>query len=133
MTERVCDAKAWRRSTTYQPTMPASTATIVPAASALTMNGNVNSWRRSSIGLGESVGIALMGGVGSCGGRRSRVAVTVMVGRIRLADHDEAAVGRAQDLDRGAVQLGQRRGVDDLGDVAGQRVAPGEVHHAIQV
>ena len=29
----------------YQPTIAASTATIVPASSALTMNGNVNSSR----------------------------------------------------------------------------------------
>ena len=40
----------------YQPTIAASTATIVPASSALTMNGNVSSSRRSVIGLSVSVG-----------------------------------------------------------------------------
>jgi hypothetical protein len=39
----VWPAKLWRRSTMYQPATAASTATLVPASSALTMN-----WKLSS-------------------------------------------------------------------------------------
>ena len=43
MTERVWPANVWRRKTMNQPVMPAITATIVPASSALTMKGNKRS------------------------------------------------------------------------------------------
>ena len=36
-TARVCPAKVWRRSTMNQPMGPATSATMVPAARALTM------------------------------------------------------------------------------------------------
>jgi hypothetical protein len=39
ITDSVWPAKLCRRSTMYQPTTAASTATIVAASSALTMNG----------------------------------------------------------------------------------------------
>ena len=45
ITDSVWPAKACLRRTMYQPTTEASTATIAPASSACTMNGNAVSWR----------------------------------------------------------------------------------------
>src|SRR6516225_5116436 len=105
MTDRVWPVKLWRRSTMYQPATAASTATIVPASSALTMNGNVNSSRRSVTGSSESCVFT---------SRNQFVAVAVHVRRLGLADHDQASVSGPEHLDRGAVQLAQRRRGDDL-------------------
>src|SRR6516164_8585665 len=116
MTDRVWPVKLWRRSTMYQPTTAASTATIVPASSALTMKGNVSSSRRSVIGSSESCVFT---------SRNQFVAVAVDVGRLGLPDHDHATVLRSQHLDRGAVELAQRRGRDDYLDRAAHRVSAG--------
>ena len=43
MSESVWPANVCRRSTMNHPVIPAMTATIVPASSALTMNGNKKS------------------------------------------------------------------------------------------
>src|SRR5260370_5358872 len=85
-----------------QPATPAITATIVPAASALTMNGNVNSAWTSWIGFQDSPwkSAALI--------MRVRVTVAVDERRFRLSDDDEPAVGRAQHLDRRAVETAER-------------------------
>src|SRR2546421_3176230 len=103
------------------PMAPATTATIVPARKALTMNGNSNSWRTSSSRF--QVKCAPITGappsaaardracvhIGSLAGARSRVLVAVGVvrGRFRLAHDDEAAVRRLEHLNRRAEQAGQ--------------------------
>src|SRR5690348_7750856 len=124
MTDSVWPAKACRRSTMYQPTTAASTATIVPASSALTMNGKANSSRRSVIGLSESW--VLISG-------HELVPVTVMVRRLRMPDDDQAAVGRPQHLDRRAVQLAQRARRDHLLDHPAPGAPAGQVDHVVEV
>src|SRR5579864_2263210 len=100
VTDSVWPANVWRRSTMNQPITPAMTATIVPAASACCMNGNVKSARTSVTGFHESpVKIELVS------------MVAVQVGR---SDHDEPAIGCAEHVDRHAVQRAQRLGGDDV-------------------
>src|SRR3974390_3489060 len=124
MTDRVWPGKLWRGSPMYQPTPAASTATIVPASIALTMNGNVSSSRRSVIGLSESCVFT---------SRDEFVAVSVHVRSLGLADDDHAPVLRSQHLDRGAVELAERRGRDDCLDRAAHRASAGHVDHLVEV
>ena len=107
----------------YQPTVAASTATIVPASSALTMKPKLSSCRRSSIGFGESEGLRLMGDV----------AVAVDVGGLGLADDDELPVARAQHLDRQAVQARQGGRGDHLVDRSAHRPPIREVDDPVEV
>src|SRR5712692_6516219 len=100
MIERVCPAKVCRRRTMNQPVTPAMTATIVPASSALTMNGYEKSCRRSLIGFQESPWKSEASSM--------RVAVAVHERRLGLSDDDEPAVGCSQHLDRCAVETAQR-------------------------
>ena len=81
--------------TMNQPTAPAITATIVPASSALTMNGYSVSCCMSEIrsGDGPAPARALAAGM----------AVAVLGGGLGQADHYEAAICGAEDFDRGAV------------------------------
>src|SRR5438132_976024 len=44
--ERVWPANVWRRSTMNHPMVAETTATMVPARNAFTMNGKLKSWRR---------------------------------------------------------------------------------------
>src|SRR5579864_8834956 len=104
VTDSVWPANVWRRSTMNQPITPAMTATIVPAASACCMNGNVKSARTSATGFHESpVKMELVG------------MVPMEIGG---ADHHEPTVGRAENVDRHAVQRAQRLGGDDVLRVA---------------
>src|SRR6266576_156722 len=95
--ERVCPAKVCRRSTMNHPIAPETTATIVPARKAFTMNGYENSWRR-----------LVTRPAPSC-----VVAVAVHGRWLGGSDDDQASVGGAQDLDGGAVEGAQRLGGDD--------------------
>src|SRR5437868_1413328 len=117
--ELVMPANVWRRSTMNHPITPAITATIVPAASACCMNGNVKSVRTSVTGLHESpVKTELVS------------MVPVQVG---CADHHEASVGRSEDFDRDAVQRAERLRRDDLLRRTFDRRAAGEVDDAVEV
>src|SRR5438874_2627122 len=119
VTDSVCPANVWRRSTMNHPITPAITATIVPAASACCMNGNAKSARTSVTGLHESpVKTALM-----------RM-VPVQVGR---PDHHEPSVGRAEHFDRHPVERAERLRGDDLLRRPFHRRAAGEVDDAVEV
>src|SRR5579872_1211960 len=119
VTDSVCPANVCRRSTMNQPTTPAMTATIVPAASACCMNGYVKS------------------SLTSCTGFHERPVKTELVGmvavQVRRADDDEPAVGCAQDLDRHAVQRGERLRRDHVLGPAFHRGAAGDVDDAVEV
>src|ERR1700690_814062 len=106
----------------YQPTTAASTPTIVAASSALTMNGNWSTSWMSRSRSKESVGLD----IGS-------VTVAVVVRRLGRPDDDQPAVARPQHLDRGSVQAAQLRARDDVRDRAGQRLAAGEIDHAVEI
>src|SRR5213592_4558126 len=99
MIERVCPAKVCCRRTMNQPVTPAMTATIVPASSAWTMNGNDTSSWKSLIGFQESPWKRAASAM--------RVTVAVHERRLGLSDDDEPAVGGAQYLDRHAVQTAE--------------------------
>src|SRR2546430_7752020 len=119
VTDSVCPANVWRRSTMTHPITPAITATIVPAASACCMNGNAKSARTSVTGLHESpVKTELVS------------MVPVQVG---CTDHYEPSVGRAEDFDRDAVQRAERLSRDDLLRRPFDRRAAGEVDDAVEV
>src|SRR5580765_6104429 len=89
-----------------QPVTPAITATIVPASSAWTMNGNETSSRMLLTGFQESPWKTAASSV--C------MAVAVHERRLGLSDHDEPAVGRLQHLDRHAVQTAEGLGRDHV-------------------
>src|SRR5690242_92724 len=108
----------------YHPTTAPNIATIVPASSALTMNGKVNSARRSAMGSGESCVLT---------SPHQFVPRGVMVRGLGLTDHDQSPAGRAQHLDRRTVELGQRRGRDHLLDGAAHRPPAGHVDHLVEV
>src|SRR6266487_4522646 len=111
-----------------QPVTPAMTATIVPASSALTMNGYEKSCCRSMSGFQESPWKIAA----------SSMPVAVHERCLGLADDDESAVGGAQHLDRSAVETAEglardhrfrsaldglaTRDVDDSVEVAEDRV-----------
>src|SRR4051812_39834058 len=116
MSARVWPAKVWRRNTMNHPTVPASTATMEPARKALTMNWNSNRSRTTFMLR-----------------RSRRMAVVVVRGRFGLADDDEPAVGRAQHLDRRAVEVAERLAGDHLVRRPGRRAALSQVHHPIDV
>src|SRR5690348_6877028 len=87
-----------------QPMTPAMTATIVPASRAFTMNGYEKSWSRSVTGFHESPWKIAASGM----------AVAVDERRLRLTDDDQPVVGRAQHLDRCAVEPRERLARDHL-------------------
>src|SRR5579864_4522263 len=119
VTDSVCPANVWRRSTMNQPITPAMTATIVPAASACCMNGNVKSACTSVTGFPESpVKTELVG------------MVPMEIGR---ADHHEPPVGGAKNVDRHAVQRAQRLGGDDVFRRALHRGSARDVDDAVEV
>src|SRR2546423_13710135 len=124
----------------YQPAAEARTATIVPASSALTMNGNRSSWCRSDTRFSESDGLPLIGagptpGSAKATGCRSLlgVAIAVDVRRLGLADHDQPPVASAENLDRRSIQLAELRRGDHLVDPAGQGVTRRQIDHPIEV
>src|SRR5436189_1509606 len=125
MIESVWPAKVWRRRTINQPVTPAMTATIVPASSALTMNGKAKSWRTSSAGFQESPWKTEASSM--------LVPVSVDERSFRLADDDEPAVGGAQHLDRRAVEAAERGARDHLGGAAFDGAAAGDVDDAVEV
>ena len=91
-----------------QPTTPAMTATTVPASSALTMNGNAVSCRKSETGSSDRTARRPLSELVML------VAIAVVGGRLGQPDDDEAPVGRLQHLDRDAVEAGERRRGDHL-------------------
>src|SRR5436305_385537 len=119
VTDSVCPANVWRRSTMNQPMTPAITATAVPASSALTMNGNVRSERTSSTGFHESPVKT-----------DSMSMVPVQVGS---ADHHEPAIRCAENLDRHAVQRTERLRRDDFFRRAFHCRPTGEIHDTVEV
>src|SRR5437879_3287642 len=123
--ESVCPAKVCRRSTMNQPVTPAMTATIVPASSALTMNGKETSCWRSLIGFQESPWKMAASGM--------RVTVAVDERRLGLSDHDEPAVGGAQHLDRRGVETAERLARDHLFRPAFDGGASSDVDDAVEV
>src|SRR3989442_13585701 len=98
--EGVSPANVCRRRTMNQPVTPAMTATIVPASSALTMNGNEKSCWTSLTGFQERPWKSASSSM--------RVTIAVHERRLGLSDDDEPAVGGAQDLDRRAVETTER-------------------------
>src|SRR5436190_5789462 len=125
MSESVWPANVCRRSTTNQPVIPAMTATIVPASSALTMNAYERSSWRSSSGFAErpwKIAASAM-----------LVAVAVHERRLGLADDHEPAVGGAQHLDRGAVEPAEGRARDHVLGHALDGLAAGDVDDAVEV
>src|SRR5579862_8907455 len=102
MLESECPANVCRRNTMNQPVMPAITATIVPASSALTMNGNEKSPETSLARFHERPG----------NDGASTMPVAVHERCFRRADDDQSSVGRSQNLDRRAVQASERLGRD---------------------
>ena len=108
--------EALPRSTMNQPIAAASTATMVPARKALTMNGS----RPHLTEVGDEVPARTVGSpplppdrAMAMHGRVQRAgrAWGVRGRRLGLADDDQAAVRVRQHLDRGAVQGRQRAGV----------------------
>src|SRR2546427_11121575 len=87
--DRVCPAKVWRRSTMNHPMAPETTATTVPARSALTMNGYLNI-------ASHSVPVAVEGG------------------RLRGSHNDQSTVGGSKDLHPDSIEGAERRRGDDL-------------------
>src|SRR5947207_1478391 len=106
-----------------QPVTPAITATIVPASSALTMNGWAKSSWRSVSGFQESCWKTAA----------STMAVAVHERRLRLADDHESAVRGAQHLDRRPVEMAERLARDHLLRGALDRAAAGKVDDAVEV
>ena len=104
-----------------QPTTAATIATAVPARNALTMKWNAKRFAASAISARDT-----------CVSVRV-VQARVVARRLRLADHDEPAVGRVQHLDRRLVEARQRLGRDHLVRRARHRAAAPEVHDAIEV
>src|SRR5437879_3903939 len=107
------------------PTTPAMTATIVPASSALTMNGNSVSARRSWTGSSDGAPVA--------GRLVMRMAIAVVGGRLGHADDDEPALARLEDLDGRFVQPAERGGGDHRARLADERAPGAEVHDAVEV
>src|SRR5262249_15643086 len=106
--------------TMYQPSAPATTATIVPARNALTMNGYWKSCMPGSERLrSDRHGVAVPVGVPGRG--------------FGLADHDQPAVGGPQHLHRRPVQVGEDRGPDHLVGRAADRAAPGDIGDPVEV
>src|SRR5438045_353258 len=93
------------------------TATIVPASSALTMNGYVNSCRKSSSRFHDKPWKTAA----------SSMAVAVMAGRLGLADDDEPPVRGVQHLDRHAEEPRQRLARDHISRPAADRAAAGDI------
>src|SRR6266700_7529817 len=86
--ERVCPANVCRLRTMNHPMAPETTATMVPARKAFTMNGYENSCRMLVMRPASS-----------------RVVPVAVEGRRLGRAHDhQAAIGGAQDLDGSAVQ-----------------------------
>src|SRR2546423_13043143 len=81
-----------------QPVTPAMTATIVPAASALTMKGYVKSCWTSVSGFQESPSKTAASGM----------TVAEDEWGLGLTDDDEPAVGGMEDLDRRPVEAAER-------------------------
>src|SRR5439155_16448151 len=106
-----------------QPVTPAITATIVPAASALTMKGYVKSCWTSVSGFQESPWKTAASGM----------TVAVDEWGLGLTDDDEPAVGGMEDLDRRAVEAAERLARDHLFGSALDRAAAGEVDDAVEV
>src|SRR5512133_3499597 len=106
-----------------QPVTPAMTATIVPAASALTMNGYAKSCWTSVTGFQESPWKTAASGM----------TIAVDEWGLRLADDDEPPVGGVQDLDRRAVETGERPARDYLLRRAFDRAAACEVDAPAEV
>src|SRR5256714_13152366 len=106
-----------------QPVTPAMTATIVPAASALTMKGYVKSCWTSVSGFQESPWKTAASGMSAA----------VDGGGVGLTDDDEPAVGGTEDLDRRAVEAAERLARDHLFGSALDRAAAGEVDDAVEV
>src|SRR2546421_10342300 len=100
-----------------QPVTPAMTATIVPASSALTMNGYVNSCRKSSSRFHDRPWKTAA----------SSMAVAVMEGRLGLAADDEPPVRGVQHLDRHAEEPRQRLARDHISRPAADRAAAGDI------
>src|SRR5206468_12232301 len=106
-----------------QPVTPAMTATIVPAASALTMKGYVKSCWTSVSGFQESPWKTAASGM----------TVAVHERGLGLADDDEPAVGGVEDLDRRAVEAAERLARDHLFGRALDRAAAREVDDTVEV
>src|SRR6266566_3530973 len=106
-----------------QPVTPAMTATIVPASSALTMNGYEKSCRTSDTRFQDSPWKI----------EASGMAVAVDERSLRLPDHDEPAVTRAQHLDRRAEQPRQRLAGDHVLRAPCENMAACQVHDPVEV
>src|SRR5438874_10512179 len=102
-----------------QPVTPAMTATIVPASSALTMNGYANSCRKSSSRFHDRPW--------KTAASTMAVAVAVHERRLRLAHDDEPPVRGVQHLDRHAEEPRQRLARDHLSRPAADGAAAGDV------
>src|SRR5207245_1164278 len=108
-----------------QPVTPAITATIVPASSALTMNGKEKSCWRSSSGFHDSPW--------NSAASVMRMTVAVHERRLGLSDDDEPAVGGAQHFDRCAVETSERLARDHLLGRPCHGRAAGDVDDAVEV
>ena len=109
----------------YQPTTAASTATIVPASSALTMNGNVNSSLRSVIGFERELRVHFTRPVraGGRGGAGPRAGRRRPGGRRAVRSTSIGVPYRSLSVGRG----------DHLLDRAADRAAAGHVDHLVEV
>src|SRR2546423_1430762 len=105
-----------------QPVTPAMTATIVPAASALTMKGYVKSCWTSVSGFQESPWKTAASGM----------TVAMDEWGLGLTDDDEPAVGGMEDLDRRPVEAAERLARDHLFGSALDRAAAGEGDDAVE-
>src|SRR5947209_8679005 len=108
ISDRVWPANASRRTSISHPAIPAATATMVPAASALTMKRysrtSDTSWNGSHVGEAPAAASTMPVSAGSV---PLGMAVVVVRRRVGRADHHQAPVGRAQDLDGQPVQPGE--------------------------
>src|SRR5262245_14550240 len=109
-----------------QPVAAASTATIVPARYALTMNGRDHMSWTSAMRFHEKAGSLIAPA-------RSSVPVAVVGRRLRLSDDDEPPVGGPEHLDRDAVERGEHLRGDHLVRRTADGAALAEVDDPVQV